>query len=110
MRVSLRLRGPDTTSLRATGAFLILLLLVGCDGERTGFKLLCGEEGRTRIELGRPLVKGAEFTTTGRDLYFTAYEFGHGAVGQPDIGTTILYIGEGQPKGFPMGQTRSLPA
>jgi hypothetical protein len=91
------------TSLRAAVASLLLLMLVGCDAKRTGFKPPCGEEGRTRIELGRPLIKSAGFTTTGGDLYFTAYDFGHGAVGQPDVGSTTLYVGRGQPKGFPVG-------
>jgi hypothetical protein len=83
---------------------LASFVLVGCEGERTGFKPPCGKEGRARIDLGRPLIKSAGFTTTGGDLYFTAYDFGHGAVGQPDIGSTRLYVGRGQPKGFPTGR------
>ncbi len=83
---------------------LTSLLLVACDGERTGSTPPCGKEGRARIELGHPRVKAAEFSTKGGDLYFTAYDFGHGAVGQPDVGTTRLHVGTGEPKGFAPGQ------
>lgn len=83
---------------------LASLVLVACDGARTGFAPPCGKEERSRIELGRPRVQAAEFSTTGGELYFAAYNFGHGSVGQPDVGTTRLYIGKGEPKGFTAGQ------
>ena len=35
----------------------------------------------------------------------TAYGFGHGAVGEPDVGRTRLYVGDGEPGGFELGES-----
>lgn len=54
----------------------------------------CGKDGVARVELGRPWATNAQFTTLGGVLYATAYDFPHGGFGRPDVGITLLYIGE----------------
>ena len=54
----------------------------------------CGE-GEARIELGSPWGDPAEFRTSGGILYATAFGFGHGAVGDSEVGLTRLDFGRG---------------
>ena len=79
-----------------------LLFLSGCsdDPEKTGLIPACGPDGVARVELGRPWGEPARFTTTGGELYATAYGFRHGHFGDSEVGTTRLYVGEGAPKDF----------
>ena len=37
-------------------------------------------------------------------LYATAYDFVHGGLGQPDVGRTILYLGEGVLEDFKVSE------
>ncbi len=98
--------GMNAAGLSLLIGLTLLTPLANCtwnNPPRTNIVPPCGRDGVSRIELGRPFARPAQFNGSGGVLYATAYDFGPRGIGEPEVGSTLLYIGQGTLDDFQPG-------